>query len=342
MLKCTVTNLAECILPFIYADIPTMIYGATGIGKSSIIRNDIIPAIARKYGSAVLHDIRLSTKDIVDGTGMPIIDPNEKATYWTRPAFIPKDDGQMHVFFFDEFGHASVQLQQMSYSLILDRGLGGYPLPKKNRILLATNTRADGGGDNKMLKPLQNRMMHVTAEVDHPGFLEKMKHWGWDMRLIAFLSIRSEEIHKVSDEDPAFPTPRSVEMFDKVLKELGVNASKMTIENTAQASVGNAFARQFGVFLGNLLANLPKMADILANPMKAKVPTDPQHQYIVGSAVSKNINKETVNQFTKYLERLMPEVSSMAAHDAITRDQTMKEVKSLTSLITEASVKGSK
>jgi len=36
----------------------------------------------------------------------------------------------------------------------------------------------DGGGDNKMLKPLENRMAHVTVENDAPGLIEKMKIWG--------------------------------------------------------------------------------------------------------------------------------------------------------------------
>jgi len=178
MLKCKITKLSETIWPLVFADIPVMIYGPTGIGKSTVVRNDLIPMLEREFGQTVMHDIRLSTKDIVDGTGMPVIDKEEMATFWTRPAFIPRDDGATHVMFFDEFGHASVQLQQMSYSLVNDRGLGGYGLPKKNRVILASNTRTDGGGDNKMLKPLENRMAHVTVELDSPGLIEKMKVWG--------------------------------------------------------------------------------------------------------------------------------------------------------------------
>src|SRR6266566_570141 len=154
MLKCKITKLADTVWPLVYANIPLMIYGDTGIGKSSVVKNDLVPRIEREFGPTTLHDTRLSTKDIVDGTGMPIIDKEEMATFWTRPAFIPRDDGKMHFFLYDEFGHASVQLQQMTYSLVLDRGLGGYKLPVQNRILLASNTRKDGGGDNKMLKPL--------------------------------------------------------------------------------------------------------------------------------------------------------------------------------------------
>lgn len=339
MLKCKVTKLSETILPLIYADVPVMIYGPTGCGKSSIMRNEIVPAIVSKYGPSTLHDTRLSTKDIVDGTGMPIIDKEERATYWTRPAFIPKDDGQMHVMFFDEFGHSSVQLQQMAYSLVLDRGLGGFPLPKLNRVVLASNTRTDGGGDNKMLKPLENRMAHVSVEPDAPGLIEKMKHWGWDPRLVAYLTLRPDDIHKVSPNDPAFPTPRSLEMFNNVLKSLPLEANKGTVENMAQAVCGDGLSRQFMTFITNLAAGLPKLSDILASPSKAKVPSDPHYQYVVASAVAKNIDTKTASKFAEYLARLMPDIRSMAAHDAIARDPSLKNNKDLAELVLEGSGK---
>lgn len=339
MLKCKITKLAETIWPLVYADVPVMIYGPTGVGKSTVIKNDLVPKIESEFGKTIFHDTRLSTKDIVDGTGMPVIDHSEKATYWTRPAFIPRDDGNMHVFLYDEFGHASIQLQQMSYSLVLDRALGGYRLPKNHRILLASNTRQDGGGDNKMLMPLQNRMAHTTVELDNAGLIEKMKVWGWDSRLVAFLTLRPGEIHNVSQTDPSFSTPRSLEMLNNVMKKLSVDAKNTTIENMAMAVCGEGFTRQFMTFLTNLSANLPKIPEILANPTKAKVPTDPHFQYVVASAIAKNIDAKTASKFAEYLERLMPDIRSMAAHDAIARDPSLSNNKELKNLVLEGSGK---
>jgi hypothetical protein len=339
MLKCKITKLADTIKPLVYADVPVMIYGPTGIGKSSVVKYDLIPWMESEFGPTTLHDTRLSTKDIVDGTGMPVIDKEEMATFWTRPAFIPRDDGNMHAMFFDEFGHASVQLQQMAYSLVLDRGLGGYPLPRNNRVLLASNTRTDGGGDNKMLKPLENRMAHVTVENDAPGLIEKMKQWGWDSRLVAFLTLRPGEIHNVSQTDPSFSTPRSLEMLNKTLKKMPVDIKPAAVENVSQAIVGDGFTRQFMTFINNLGANLPKIPEILANPSKAKVPSDPHFQYVVASAVSKNIDAKTASKFAEYLARLMPDIRSMAAHDAIARDASLANNKDLKELILEGSSK---
>lgn len=340
MLKCKITKLADTIWPLVVADIPVMVNGPTGVGKSTVIKNELLPKIEREFGMPVVfHDTRLSTKDIVDGTGMPVINHEEKATYWTRPAFIPKDDGKMHVFLYDEFGHASIQLQQMSYSLVLDRGLGGYSLPVNHRIILASNTRQDGGGDNKMLIPLQNRMAHVTVEVDNNGLIEKMKEWGWDSRLVAFLSLRPGEIHNVSQTDPSFPTPRSLEMLNKVLKAMPPTVRDVSVEDASQAIVGEGFTRQFMTFLKNLGANLPKLTDILANPSKAKVPSDPHYQYVVASAIAKNIDSRNASKFAEYLMRLMPDIRSMAAHDAIVRDASLANNKDLKELVLEGSGK---
>jgi hypothetical protein len=333
MLKCKITKLSDKAWPLIVANIPWIVYGPTGAGKSSVIRHDLIPRIEREYGPTVLHDVRLSTKDIMDGTGMPVIVKEEMATYWTRPAFVPVDDGKMHVFLYDEFGHASVQLQQMCYSLILDRALGGYPLPKNNRIILASNTREDGGGDNKMLKPLQNRMGHFQVEIDSPGLIEKMKVWGWDSRLVAFLTLRPGEIHLVNQNDPSFSTPRSLEMLNDVLKALPVDVRAGVIEDSAQAIVGDGFTRQFMTFLINLGAQLPKFPDIVASPFIAKVPHDPHFQYVVGSMVARHISLQTVEKCSEYLARLMPDIRSMAAHSAMARDNELSQHPCLLRLI---------
>lgn len=336
MLKCPITKLADTIWPLVAADIPVCIYGPTGVGKSSIIKNDLMPKVEMEFGPSVLHDVRLSTKDITDGTGMPVIDKGEMSTEWTRPAFIPKDDGRMHVNFYDEFGHCSVHLQQMAYSIVLDRALGGYNMPKNNRIILATNTRPDGGGDNKMLKPLENRLAHVLVEPDHNGFIEKTKEWGWDKRLIVFLNTRPELIHKVDDANAAFPTPRSLEQLNKILKHLGPNAAKTVLTNVSHAIVGEGFTRQFMQFIDNMTANLPRWDDIVKQPEKAALPQDAYYQQVVASSIAARIDAKTAPQVAVYLSRMMEECRNLALHEAVRRDPGLSKVKALEALLAEA------
>ena len=107
----------------------------------------------------------------------------------------------------------------------------------------------------------------------------------------------------------------------------------------AQAICGDGFTRQFMTFITNLGAGLPKIPEILANPAKAKVPDDPHFQYVVASAIAKNIDHKTASKFAEYLARLMPDIRSMAAHDAIARDPSLKNNKDLQALVLEASTK---
>lgn len=342
MLKCKITKLADTIYPLIKADVPVRVVGPTGVGKSAVMNTEVMTRVRTDFGPSTLHDIRLSTKDIVDGTGMPLIDKEKMATFWTRSAFVPEDDGGMHVIFFDEFGHASVQLQQMAYNVVHDRACGGYPLPKKNRVIIGSNTRADGGGDNKMLKPLENRMAHVEVEVDEPGFIEKTKMWGWDKRLIAFLQIRQELVHKVDQNNPSFPTPRSLENFNKVLKDteaMDLKLAKPILERAAHAILGEGFSIQFGQFLDRVTAGLPKIADILNDPKKTVVPKDQHHQWIMGNTIARNITPANATKFAVYLARMLPDVASMSVHDAIQRDKALNNVKELKELLLEGSGK---
>lgn len=315
MLKCTTAKLAETIWPLVMADIPVLLHGKTGIGKSQVVKESLMPLIAREYGPSILHDYRLSSKDIVDGTGIPDVDKENRATYWTRPAFIPAEDNKMHVIFLDEFGHAMIPMQHaVGYPLVLDRMLGEFKLPKLNRVILATNTMDDKGGDNKILKPLEGRMAHVEVLPDHKSWCSGYAvERGLDPRLIAFIRLRPELFHRMDANNFAWPIPRKHEWLDRVLKQ---QSDMKVIERCAIALCGDGFAAQFIAFLENLAANLPRLQDIKANPGTAKVPSDMQHQYVVAAAIVPHVTQKDAHIWAKYLKRLTADIASMAAHNA--------------------------
>lgn len=331
MLECTASNLAETIWPLVKADIPVFIHGLSGIGKSQIIREQLMPMVAKEYGESVLHDFRLSSKDTVDGTGMPVIvdEGDAHATKWTRPAFIPKEDNRMHIVFLDEVGHSSVQMQHaVGYQLTLDRALGEFKLPKKNRVILALNTRDAKGGDNKLAKPFENRGAHVLMKHDVKGWIEWAKSRNLDPRLIAFIRLRPAQLHMMDDNQPAWPSPRSVEMLSRVM-----DAPLNVIRDCATATCGKGFAAEFHTFLKDLMAELPTPAQIKADPTGAKVPKETHLQFVVASAISQLITPKDVDIWAKYLARLEADLRSMAAHNAMERDANLKDNPALKKLV---------
>ena len=333
MLKCKITNLVSTIWPLVKADIPVFIHGKTGIGKSEIVNGELMDRMNSEYGATVIHDFRLSSKDTVDGTGMPDIDKAERATYWTRPAFIPKDDGKMHLVFLDEVGHASIQMQHVAYQLVRERRLGEFTLPKKNRMVLALNLREDKGGDNKLLKPFEARGAHIAVDLDHKGWAEEMKRRNMDTRLIAFINMRPELLHKLDENNPAFPTPRTIEFIGKVMQN---ESDTRVIRDMATACCGEGFSAQLATFLKDLGANIPRLSEIKKDPKGTKVPTDPHHQFVVASAISEAMTENDASTWAIYLARLpAADLASMAAHNAIKRVPKCGDVKALKNLILE-------
>lgn len=328
MLECNTSQLAEYMWPFIKSDIPICLIGKTAVGKSEVVHKQIMPRIAREYGESVLHDPRVSTKDVVDGTGIPIIDQEERATYWTRPAFIPADDGKMHVMFIDEFGHATVPMQHLLYGFVNERALGQWPLPRKNRVILATNELTDKGGDMKILEPLKRRMAWIRVVPDHKSWCS-----GWavengiDPRIIAFIRLRPELFHRPDDVNPAWPVPPKHEWLNRILK---TETDLKVIQRCATAISGQAFAAQFIGFLENLTANLPRLQEIRANPHSARVPQEVQFQYVIAQAIVPHITAKDAAIWAIYLKRLAPDVASMAAHQA---QKVIGQQKDLQSLI---------
>lgn len=343
MLKVKIGDLADAIKPLIKVDIPVLVRGWTGIGKSEIAASQIVPWIESEFGSCVLHDIRLSTKDVVDGTGMPIIDQQERATYWTRPAFIPQDDGRMHLFLMDEVGHAQVPLQHLLYQFVRERRLGEYHLPKNNRIVLMTNTREDKGGDNKLLVPLEGRMAHVLAELDVKGWMEHGKRKGFDARVLAFIDRRPQLLHFLANrsnenqkggdvaDGPARYMPRTIEDVAKVMKLFG--GDEKVVNAASIASCGEGFAAEFGQFRKDLAADLPRLVDIKTNPTKVKVPSNIQHQRVIAQAIAEVMTKDDVDTWTKYLRRIEGDLAAATAHQAMSAKPELRDNKALKELI---------
>ena len=128
--------------------------------------------------------------------------------------------------------------------------------------------------------------------------------------IVAFSIMRPEHHTK----DPA--------LFDELNSAAGKGASAADLLLLAKKTLKDGQAKgEFIAFISNLAAGLPKLRDILDNPATAKVPSAPNFQYVVASAIAKAVrNKEEAAQYAIYLARLEPDIASIAAHDIAHND----------------------
>jgi AAA domain (dynein-related subfamily) len=179
--------------------ISTMIWGAPGIGKSSIVSQ-----VAAVHQLEFI-DIRLSQLAPTDLRGLPVAE--DGVSKWFPPEFLPNRG--KGILFLDEINMAPPAMQGMAQQLILDRRVGSYVVPDGWFVWAAGNRKEDRAGVFDMPAPLANRFLHLQVEADFESFKAYALGQGVHEQIVAFLSFRPTLLHKIDPQQPAWCSPRS-------------------------------------------------------------------------------------------------------------------------------------
>jgi len=235
-----------------------MIWGAPGIGKSSIVRQ---VANANKLE---FIDLRLSQLAPTDLRGLPV--PKGDQSAWLPPEFLPT--AGTGIVFLDEINMAPPAMQGVAQQLILDRRVGSYRLPDGWFIWSAGNRKEDRAAVFDMPSPLANRFIHLSLE----SCLEDFRHYAFkaefDDRLMAFLSFREDLLHKMLEGENAWPSPRSWEMANALLQ------SDLDIAT----AIGLGPAAEFYAYL-EILEHTPDLDQVIKGKFKVNFPEEPSLRY---------------------------------------------------------------
>jgi ATPase family associated with various cellular activities (AAA) len=260
--------------------ISTMIWGAPGIGKSSIVAQ-----LAREHQIDFV-DLRLSQLAPTDLRGLPVAENN--ISKWYPPEFLPRD-GQ-GILFLDELNMAPPAMQGVAQQLILDRRVGSYTVPEGWFVWAAGNRKEDRAAVFDMPSPLANRFLHLQVEADFESFKAYALETGVHEQIIAFLSFRSTLLHKVDPQQPAWPSPRSWVMAS-ALHQVGLEIAP---------AIGVGTAAEFDAFI-TLYQILPSLTPILEGlGENIPFPTEPSAQYAtaIGLTVRSLDANQAYNAFT--------------------------------------------
>ncbi|MGB3962510.1 MAG: MoxR family ATPase, partial [Sulfurimonas sp.] len=241
------SELTQTISALVTQKVPTFLWGAPGIGKSSIVKQ-----IANEKEIGFI-DLRLSLMDPTDLKGIPFYDKESHTALWAPPAFLPSSGEG--ILFLDELNAAPPSVQASAYQLILDRKVGEYNLPDGWAIVAAGNREGDRGVTYRMPAPLANRFVHFEMEVD----VDDWRLWAYkkalDTRIISYISYKSEHLFTfdAKSETKSFATPRSWEYVDSIFKsEIPANL----LLNAISGAVGKEVAVGFLSF-AKVMERLP-------------------------------------------------------------------------------------
>ena len=219
---------------------PVFIWGAPGIGKSALVER-----FAAEVGlpCVSLLGSQLAPEDII---GIPQI--KGETSEFLPPKMIARKEP--YVLFLDELNACSQEVQKAFYSLIHEKRIGEYCLPKGSIVIGAGNRTQDSAIVKTMSSALLNRMFHVQLKADPKQWL----YWAYEADIhpwiIDYITQRPDHLFSEppKTEEP-YSTPRSWHMLSDALKEYHAGEKDVSDSILKMITYGCISASHAGMFL---------------------------------------------------------------------------------------------
>lgn len=262
---------------------PVFIWGAPGIGKSSIVENFAeslgLPCVSL-LGSQLAPEDIIGVPQIIDGKSV-----------FCPPRMIAREEP--YCLFLDELNACSQEVQKAFYSLIHDRRIGEYFLPKGSIIIGAGNRAQDNAIVKPMSSALINRMFHVELIASHRDWLAWAGQNGIHPYIIEYIGLRPDHLWKQppKTEEP-FSTPRSWHMLSDAIYSYGDNITEKQLEILVSGCLSPHHAAQFRAFVKQI-RNRYALSSIFNGEQKwPSAPEDRDALYFLAQSFKARLIKE--------------------------------------------------
>lgn len=262
---------------------PVFIWGAPGIGKSSIVES-----FAASLGLPCMSLLgsQLAPEDII---GVPQI--LEGKSVFCPPRQIAREEP--YCLFLDELNACSQEVQKAFYSLIHDRRIGEYHLPEGSIIVGAGNRAQDNAIVRPMSSALVNRMFHVELIASHRDWLMWAGENGVHPHVLEYIGLRPDHLWRQppKTEEP-FSTPRSWHMLSDALYSYGEGITEKQLEILASGCLSPQHAVQFRAFVKQI-RNRYRLSAILSGEQKwPSAPEERDGLYFLAQSFKAQLCKE--------------------------------------------------
>lgn len=225
---------------------PVFIWGPPGIGKSAIVEQFAqhmgLPCVSL-LGSQLAPEDIIGVPQIVDGK-----------SFFCPPRMIARDEP--YVLFLDELNACTPEVQKAFYSLIHERRIGEYHMPKGSVVVGAGNRKQDKALARPIASALVNRLLHVELQANTEQWIAWGRQNGIHPLVLQYLGSRPDHIlSPQTKEDAPFSTPRSWHMLsDTIYQYPEGELSKDVIQVLASGCLSPQHAGQFSAFARNWFA----------------------------------------------------------------------------------------
>ncbi len=314
----SISELRDALDVALVADVPVMIWGPGGIGKSSVVFQ-----AAATYGGD-FKDIRTNLREPVDFMGVPSV-TNGK-THFNPPAdMFNTNNNAKGVLLLDELPNAQRATQSALYQLVLKdssgkRSIGEASLPDGWRIVAAGNRLQDHGGVFEMPLPLKERFVHFELEVNAKEWLAWAQTNNIHPSIRAFIERKPENLYEVDATRLANATPRTWDMLSKVVSACGGSSVAYSL---VQGAIGEGPAVEYLAYL-KTYHKLPSLKKLIAKPTLMDPYQDkPDVLYAVGAQLIDYIDSKTAQEVIPLLDHLPAEHQAKVIGDVTAVDPLM-------------------
>lgn len=308
------SDLAKELRANALADIPSMIWGPPGIGKS-----DIAYQFATSM-NAKLFELRANLFDPVDVRGGLKVVEQEDGTYRTRygvPEDYPDSDYQgAVVLFIDELPNAPKATQNALLQLLLNKRIGTYQLPANTIILAAGNRAQDRAAVHEMPTPVRNRFAHYTLEANVDDWVKWAMTNNVHDSITSFIRMRPSLLHSTDGTDYAFPTPRTWAMLDRKLPHMADDFYGCS------SMIGDGPAGEYLSYKA-IYKDMPDIDTIIEKPGTSTVPTDTSVLFAVSGALASRADKDNFDSIMRFVRRMPAEYQVITIRDSIAKQQDL-------------------
>ena len=234
------------------------------------------------------------------------------------------------VVFLDEFGQSEDEVKKAAAELLLHGEVGDTSLPMGWRVLAASNRMSDRSGVMRAMMFVVNRRAQLNIDPSLPAWVEWASSRPAESRphylTISFARKNPDLVFrdKVPDGSDPFCTPRTLCLMDRDLQALrsdeDIAQDRMPLNDLAREMaagwIGKGEAAQYYTHL-KYADELPDIADIVRDPMAAKLPITRDAQMVCGYMLAHSVTAKNARNVLRYTMRLNIEMQVLTVQAII-------------------------